>query len=268
MTTLAVRAQEQAIERRAAPSSPSPQAETSATIAREKRAREVAERIGGPLSPEQTPRARSPHRPRARRGPRRARRDRQGSGDRRRRPCGAARRTCRRSGSPCPARPPSAWDADSPALAGRTLTLDALVARANTGTHPRRTRTRRSSSTRRGWSTTSASTRSPSWWSAPGRSWSQSATASSSPRSAPAACSTGSPDHAPTAELADIHRTKDPAEQRAWQALRAGEPERAMAHYASRGQLHLSDTRDQAAEHAVQTWATLTRGRAISARSL
>jgi ATP-dependent exoDNAse (exonuclease V) alpha subunit len=36
-----------------------------------------------------------------------------------------------------------------------------------------------------------------------------------------------------------------------------------MAHYASRGQLHLSDTRDQAAEHAVQTWATLTKGRDI-----
>ena len=42
-------------------------------------------------------------------------------------------------------------------------------------------------------------------------------------------------DHAPTAELADIHRTNDPDERRAWQALRAGEPERAMAHYASRG---------------------------------
>jgi ATP-dependent exoDNAse (exonuclease V) alpha subunit len=33
-----------------------------------------------------------------------------------------------------------------------------------------------------------------------------------------------------------------------------------MAHYASRGRLHLSDTRDQAAEHAVQTWARLTEG--------
>jgi ATP-dependent exoDNAse (exonuclease V) alpha subunit len=65
--------------------------------------------------------------------------------------------------------------------------------------------------------------------------------------------------HAPTAELQDIHRTKDPAEQRAWQALRAGEPERAMAHYASRGALHLADTRDQAAENAVQAWAHLTQ---------
>ncbi len=64
--------------------------------------------------------------------------------------------------------------------------------------------------------------------------------------------------HAPTAELADIHRTSDAGEQKAWRALRAGEPERAMAHYHSRGRLHLADTRDQAAEHAVQAWAQLT----------
>lgn len=53
--------------------------------------------------------------------------------------------------------------------------------------------------------------------------------------------------------------TKDPAEQRAWQALRAGEPDRAMAHYASRRALHLTDTHDQAAEAAVQAWAQLAR---------
>ena len=64
--------------------------------------------------------------------------------------------------------------------------------------------------------------------------------------------------HAPTVELETIHRTKDPDEQKAWQALRAGEPERAMAHYQARGRLHLADTRDQAAESAVQTWAQLT----------
>src|SRR5271163_1947253 len=64
--------------------------------------------------------------------------------------------------------------------------------------------------------------------------------------------------HAPAVELETIHRTKDPDEQRAWQALRAGEPERAMAHYKARGRLHLADTRDQAAENAVQTWAQLT----------
>ncbi len=63
--------------------------------------------------------------------------------------------------------------------------------------------------------------------------------------------------HVPTAELQAIHRTKDPAEQAAWHALRAGEPERALAHYASRGALHLADTRDEAAENAVQAWARL-----------
>lgn len=45
----------------------------------------------------------------------------------------------------------------------------------------------------------------------------------------------------------------------AWHALRAGEPERAMAHYASRGALHLSDTRDQIAENAAQAWGRLAR---------
>jgi ATP-dependent exoDNAse (exonuclease V) alpha subunit len=65
-------------------------------------------------------------------------------------------------------------------------------------------------------------------------------------------------EHAPFVELGTIHRTRDPAEQRAWQALRVGEPERAMAHYKARGRLHLTDTRDQAAENAVQAWAQLT----------
>jgi conjugative relaxase-like TrwC/TraI family protein len=64
--------------------------------------------------------------------------------------------------------------------------------------------------------------------------------------------------HAATAELADIHRTSDGGEQRAWRALRAGEPERAMAHYHSLGRLHFADTRDQAAESAVQAWGQLT----------
>jgi ATP-dependent exoDNAse (exonuclease V) alpha subunit len=64
--------------------------------------------------------------------------------------------------------------------------------------------------------------------------------------------------HESTVELETVHRTKDPGEQRAWQALRAGEPERAMAHYHSRGRLHFADTRDQAAESAVQDWAKLT----------
>jgi ATP-dependent exoDNAse (exonuclease V) alpha subunit len=65
--------------------------------------------------------------------------------------------------------------------------------------------------------------------------------------------------HTPIVELETIHRTTDPREQGAWQALRAGEPERAMAHYQAQGRLHLADTRDQVAENAVQAWAQLTR---------
>ncbi len=63
---------------------------------------------------------------------------------------------------------------------------------------------------------------------------------------------------APTAELSNIRRTLDPAEQRAWADLRAGRSDKAMAHYHSRGQLHISDTRDEAVEQAAQAWAKLT----------
>src|ERR1700722_10967827 len=63
---------------------------------------------------------------------------------------------------------------------------------------------------------------------------------------------------APSAELSNIRRTLDPAEQRAWADLRAGRSDRAMAHYHQRGQLHITDTRDQAVEDAAQAWATLT----------
>jgi hypothetical protein len=52
MTTLAVRAQEQAIERRATQLA-QPAGRDVGDIARENAVREVAERIGGPLSPEQ-----------------------------------------------------------------------------------------------------------------------------------------------------------------------------------------------------------------------
>ncbi len=69
---------------------------------------------------------------------------------------------------------------------------------------------------------------------------------------------------APSAELSDIRRTLDPQEQRAWADLRAGRSDRAMAHYHSRGQLHMADTRDQAVEHAVKSWAKLTETHPIS----
>jgi hypothetical protein len=63
---------------------------------------------------------------------------------------------------------------------------------------------------------------------------------------------------APSAELSNIRRTLDPDEQRAWADLRAGRSDRAMAHYHARGQLHIADTRDEAVEHAAQNWAALT----------
>ncbi|MFI5003470.1 MAG: MobF family relaxase [Solirubrobacterales bacterium] len=65
-------------------------------------------------------------------------------------------------------------------------------------------------------------------------------------------------DIAPSAQLSNISRTLDPDEQRAWADLRAGRSDRAMAHYHSRGQLHMADTRDETVEQAVENWAALT----------
>ena len=69
---------------------------------------------------------------------------------------------------------------------------------------------------------------------------------------------------APNAELSNVRRTLDPAEQRAWADLRAGRSERAMAHYYAAGRLHMEDTRDEAVEQAVQNWAQLTKTHSIS----
>jgi ATP-dependent exoDNAse (exonuclease V) alpha subunit len=63
---------------------------------------------------------------------------------------------------------------------------------------------------------------------------------------------------APTARLSTVWRTLDPAEQKAWANLRAGRSDKAMAHYQSRGQLHMLNTRDEAVEQAVDAWAKLT----------
>jgi ATP-dependent exoDNAse (exonuclease V) alpha subunit len=260
MTTLAVRAQEQAIERRATQLA-QPAGRDVGGIARNHATREVAEHIGGPLNPEQH------HALEVLTGPERAAvlvgpagtgkgvvidataRSEQYAG---RETIGVAvsGSTAERLGT------------DSPALAGQTLTLDALVARANTGT----VRVGQNTTVfldeagmvdhKRLDALTELVERSGAKLIAVGD-------GKQLPSIGPGGMFDRLADHAPTAELADIHRTKDPADQRAWQALRAGEPERAMAHYASRGQLHLSDTRDQAAEHAVQTWATLTDGHDI-----
>jgi conjugative relaxase-like TrwC/TraI family protein len=69
---------------------------------------------------------------------------------------------------------------------------------------------------------------------------------------------------APSAALSNVRRTLDPSEQLAWADLRVGRSDRAMAHYRSRGRLHMADTRDQAVEHAVRSWATFTEKHPIS----
>ena len=62
---------------------------------------------------------------------------------------------------------------------------------------------------------------------------------------------------APTVRLQEVRRTSDPGERQAWADLRAGRAEEAMAHYQSRGQLHFADTRDETVEAAVRQWAEL-----------
>lgn len=65
--------------------------------------------------------------------------------------------------------------------------------------------------------------------------------------------------HLPHAMLREVMRTRDPEEQRAWSNLREGRPDRAMAHYHARGRLHILKDRDQALERAAQTWSALAR---------
>ncbi len=260
MTTLAVRAQEQAIERRARQLS-QPASRDVGGVARKHAAREVAERIGGPLSAEQH------HALEILTGPERAAVLVGPAGTGKGVVIDAAARAEQHAGRKTIGIAVSGstaerLGADSPALAGQTLTLDSLVARANTGTvHVSHDTTIILDEAgmvdhKRLDGLTALVERSGAKLIAVGD-------GKQLPSIGPGGMFDRLTNHAPTAELANIHRTKDPADQRAWQALRAGEPERAMAHYASRGQLHLSDTRDQAAEQAVQTWATLTEGRDI-----
>jgi conjugative relaxase-like TrwC/TraI family protein len=69
---------------------------------------------------------------------------------------------------------------------------------------------------------------------------------------------------APCAELSTVHRTRDRGEQRAWSDLRAGRTDKAIAHYLANGRVHIADTRDEAIEHAVENWATLTETHPIA----
>ena len=260
MTTLAVRAQEQAIERRAVTLA-QPAERDVGDIARKSATREVAERIGAPLSHEQQQALRAitgPERLSILVGP-------AGTGK------GVVIDTAARAeqlagrnivGIAVSGSTAERLGTDSPALAERTLTLDALVARANTGT------------IRVGPDTTifldeagmvdherlDALTELIERF---GAKLIAIGDGKQLPSIGPGGMFDRLATHAPTAELEDIHRTLDPAEQKAWRALRCGEPEKAMAHYLHHGQLYFRDTRDDAGEAAVQRWHTLTQRHGI-----
>ncbi len=256
MTTLAIRAQEQAIERRAARLA-QPAGRDVGQATRENAAQEAAERIAAPLSDEQQQALKvltGPERVAVLVGP-------AGTGKgvvidaTARAEQLAARETIGVAVS---------WSTaerlgnDSPALNGQTMALDALITRTKAGhTHigPDTTvildeagmtdHTRLDNLTRLVQQS--------------GAKLIAVGDDKQLPSIGPGGMFDRIARHAPTAELQTIHRTKDPAEQHAWRALRNGEPERALAHYASREALHLVDTRSQAAENAVQAWAQLTQ---------
>ncbi len=255
MTTLAIRAQEQAIERRTT-SLARPAGRDVGHRARTTAEREVAERIGSPLTAEQ---ARAllvltgPERATALVGP---------AGTGKGVVIDATARAAQLAGQETLGIAVSGstaerLGADSPALQGQTLTLDALLARANTGSihiGPDTTVILDEAGMadhKRLDALTELVKRTGAKLIAVGD-------GKQLPSIGPGGMFDRLTQHAPTIELETTHRTKDPDEQKAWQALRAGEPERAMAHYQARGRLHLADTRDQAAENAVQTWAQLT----------
>jgi conjugative relaxase-like TrwC/TraI family protein len=260
MTTLAVRAQEQAIERRAGTLS-EPAGRDVGEQARANASREVSERIAAPLSREQQQALQTltgPERLAVLVGP-------AGTGkgvviD----AAARAEQTVGREvfGIAVSGSTAERLGADSPALAGQTLTLDALVVRANAG------RLQIAADTtvildeagmvdhKRMDALTEVVERSGAKLIAVGD-------GKQLPSIGPGGMFDRIAGRAPTAELADIHRTSDPEERRAWAALRAGEPERAMAHYKSRGQLNMTDTREQAGEAAVQRWASLTESHGI-----
>jgi conjugative relaxase-like TrwC/TraI family protein len=255
MTTLAVRAQEQAIERRSDELA-QPAGRDVGEQARANASREVSERIAAPLSGEQQQALRAltgPERLAVLVGP-------AGTGK------GVVIDAAARAeqlvgrevfGIAVSGSTAERLGAESPALAGQTLTLDALVARANAG------RLKIAADTtvildeagmvdhKRMDALTEVVERSGAKLIAVGD-------GKQLPSIGPGGMFDRIAGRAPTAELADIHRTSDPEERKAWAALRAGEPERAMAHYQSRGQLNMTNTREQAGEAAVQRWASLT----------
>jgi conjugative relaxase-like TrwC/TraI family protein len=255
MTTLTVRAREEAIERRFTGLA-APAGRDVGDVAREIAGEMVAERIGGELSEEQTEALRTitgPERGAVLIGPAgtgkdvvidAAARAEQLSG---REPIGiaVAGSTAQRLGQ------------DTPALAGQTFTLNALVARVEHG-HLNVDRDTTVYFDEAGMADTERLAKLTETIERTGAKL----VLIGDPAQLPSIGAGGMFDRltrtAPSSQLSNIRRTLDPAEQQAWADLRAGRSDRAMAHYQSRGQLHITHTRDEAIEQAVHAWAKLT----------
>ena len=146
---------------------------------------------------------------------------------------------------------------DSPALAGRTLTVDALIARADSG----RLIPDRSTTVYFDEAGMADSARLGPLVELIGRSGAKLVLvgdAAQLPSIGPGGMFERLSRVAPCAQLTTVHRTSDVREKRAWRDLRSGRSDKALAHYLARGRLHMSDTRDQAVELAVADWARLS----------
>ncbi len=261
MTTLAVRAKEQAIERRVTQLA-QPAGRDVGEQARTVASDQLAERIGSRLSDEQ---ALALH---AITGPERAAVLVGPAGTGKGVVIDAAARAEQLTGHHTYGIAVSGSTAqrlgqDSPALAGRTLTLDALVARVEHGRLDIDARTTIFFD-EAGMADTSRLDRLTEVVDRTGAKLVAIGDGAQLPSIGAGGMFDRLAEIAPSAQLSNVRRTLDRAEQRAWADLRAGRSDRAMAHYLRRGQLHMSDTRDEAVERAVQGWAMLTETIPIS----
>jgi conjugative relaxase-like TrwC/TraI family protein len=60
----------------------------------------------------------------------------------------------------------------------------------------------------------------------------------------------------PTAQLSEVHRAQHEWERQAWAQVRDGESQRALASYQAHDRLHITDTREDAAQRMVSDWAS------------
>jgi conjugative relaxase-like TrwC/TraI family protein len=256
MTTLAIRAKEQAIERNFAQLA-KPAGRDVGEQARTAAADQLAERIGARLSDEQA------HALEVITGPERAAVLVGPAGTGKGVVIDAAARAEQLAGHATFGISVSGSTAqrlgqDSPALAGRTLTLDALVARVEHGRVAIDSRTTIFLD-EAGMADTSRLDRLAATVERTGAKLVAIGDGAQLPSIGAGGMFDRLAEIAPSAQLSNVRRTLDHAEQQAWADLRAGRSDRAMAHYLRRGHLHMTDTRDQAVERAVGDWARLTR---------